>query len=121
MSNQDVYNIVTQDFTRVYNNYKRQIPVEFKRDVRPFQGQLRDVGRKSYNMQGLQIPISEVTRTKGESVCFNDELAQTPFYFRHFPIFENAPFIPSVGDIDNDPRYGTIITKEFQSKYKQIL
>lgn len=37
---------------------------------------------------------------------WNEALARSgPFYYRHWQIWDNAPFLPSRGDITLDPRY----------------
>lgn len=49
--------------------------------------------------------------------CFNEALDNSgPYYLRWWQPFDNAPFLPSCGDTDKDPRYG-VQTKTFTSEY----
>ena len=50
--------------------------------------------------------------------CFNEALNNSgQFYLRWWTPFDNAPFLPSNGDTDKDPRYLGVQTKSFTSEY----
>lgn len=116
------------DFTRGltqqdYQVYKNQLsfPKETKRDTRPFSGQLPyHTTSKQFNYQGYRPKIAMLTTPKGNSVCFNTQLAQTPFYNRSWQPFENMPFVPSTGDVFKDPRYSQT-TNNFSNEYKNTV
>lgn len=93
----------------------RAITPQLKRDLRPFTGQLpyHTTPKTWENPQLYMIP--ETTRVS--NVCFNDALYKSgPWYLRHWQIWDNAPFLPSSGDVTKDPRYG-MQTKSFTTEY----
>lgn len=96
----------------------RQNAPELKKDIRPFVGQLPYATTpKSYVNPMLQM-IPEQTRTS--RVCFNEALENSgPWYLRHWQIWDYAPFLPSMGDVTKDPRYG-IQTKGFTTDYLKL-
>jgi hypothetical protein len=50
--------------------------------------------------------------------CWNEALAQSgPWYLRHWQIWDNAPFLPTNGDVTKDPRYG-VNTRQFTKPQK---
>ena len=91
---------------------------ELKKDVRPFTGQLPYATTpRSYMNPGMQM-IPETTRVS--KVCFNEALENSgPFYLRRWQIWDYAPFLPSIGDVTKDPRYG-IQTKGFTTEYMRL-
>jgi len=114
--------LTTDDYTSVNFDADQQFKFtapELKKDLRPYTGQLpyRTTPR-SWEHKGNQM-IPEPTRVS--KVCFNDALENSgPWYLRHWQIWENAPFLPSIGDISKDPRYG-MQTKGFTTEYKKML
>jgi len=97
--------------------FRSQAP-QMKMDLRPFEGQLPySTVPKNYLNPGMQM-IPEQTRVS--KVCFNEALDNSgPWYLRHWTIFDYAPFLPSVGDVSKDPRYG-IQTKGFLTDYMKL-
>lgn len=86
-----------------------------------FEGQLpyRTTPRSWENRPTPTQMVPEVTQVS--KVCFNEALDNSgPWYLRHWPLWENAPFLPSIGDVSKDPRYA-IQTKGFTTEYKQML
>ena len=64
----------------------------------------------------LQQMIPRDTRVP-QSIL-KEALAQSgPFYLRRWQIWDNAPFLPSTGDVALDPRYGSD-TRRFTSSFK---
>jgi hypothetical protein len=90
-----------------------------KRTFNPWQGQLPySTTPRTYENPMLQM-IPEPTRVS--RVCFNDALEKSgPWYLRSWQPWENAPFLPSVGDVTKDPRFGEQ-TKGFTTEYKKLL
>src|SRR6478609_2746692 len=69
------------------------------------------------NMSDRMIP--EDTKMSWSRSCWNECLNQAgPWYLRHWQIFDYAPFVPTLGDIVADPRYGTVYTKKTTQTYK---
>lgn len=59
--------------------------------------------------------------TRVDSVCFKEALERSgPFYLRHWQIWDNAPFLPSNGDVAIDPRYLSAQTKGFTTEYQKL-
>ncbi|RKP33268.1 hypothetical protein BJ085DRAFT_31414 [Dimargaris cristalligena] len=86
--------------------------------VRQFSGQLP----YATTPRSFENPMTKIIPqpTKMGKVCFNDALDKAgPFYLRQWQIWENAPFIPSLGDVTKDPRYA-IQTKGFTTEYTRI-
>lgn len=85
---------------------------------RPYSSQLpyRTTPKTYIQPEYQMIPES----TRMSRVCFNEALDKSgPFYLRQWPIWDNAPFLPSVGDVTKDPRYG-MQTKSFLTEYRKI-
>lgn len=62
----------------------------------------------------------ETTRGVSPRCSFNERVeAQGPFYLRHWQIFDNAPFLPSEGDVTKDPRY-SVMTKGHSADYRLV-
>ena|SRR5947209_2721856 len=75
-------------------------------------------GRRIDPMNNKLVP--ESTREGDLTVQFNEAVDNSgPFYLRHWQIWDNAPFLPSAGDVSQDPRYG-IQTKGFTAEYKKL-
>ena len=117
----------TKHFTKkdnsVYQTYqnKHSFPKETKRDTRPFSDQLPyHTTSKQFNYQGYRPKIAQLTNTRGNSVCFNSQLAKTPFYLYHWQPFEDMPYIPFNGDVFKDPRYAKA-TNNFSNEYKNTV
>lgn len=91
---------------------------ELKKDVKPFVGQLPySTTPRSYTYPVMQM-VPEQTRVS--RVCFNEAVENSgPWYLRHWQIWDNAPFLPSLGDVTKDPRYG-IQTKGFTTEYMKL-
>jgi hypothetical protein len=90
-----------------------------KRKNDPFVGQLPYMTTaKTYVNPMIQlIPQS----TQINRVCFNEALANSgPFYLRHWQIWDNAPFLPSNGDVTLDPKYMSAQTKGFTAEYQKF-
>jgi hypothetical protein len=101
---------------KTYNMGRFTFPQETQRDTVPFSGQLPyNTTPKQYNFKGYRPEIAQSTNTRGNHVCFNTELAKTPFYLRKFIPRDNS----FNGDVTKDPRYG-IITNNFSNKYKHL-
>ena len=98
----------------------RDIGPELKKDIRPFEGQLPySTTPRSYLNPAMQM-VPQQTRIANSRVCFNEALDNSgPWYLRHWQIWDNAPFLPSVGDVTKDPRYG-IQTKGFTTDYMKL-
>lgn len=98
-------------------NKFRNIQQGTKRSTVPFSAQLPyNTTPRARGFSQRMIPES----TRVSRVCFNEALENSgPFYLRHWPIWENAPFLPSVGDVSKDPRYG-MQTKGFTTAYRQL-
>lgn len=96
----------------------RSTAPELKKDVRPFVGQLPyATSPKTWVNPGIQM-IPEQTRVS--RVCFYEALDNSgPFYLRQWPIWDYMPFLPSIGDVTKDPRYG-IQTKGFTTEYMKL-
>jgi hypothetical protein len=110
----------------VENTFRYTAP-EFKADLRlpnrqtgnfPYEGQLPySTTPKEYP----RIPYMAIPEnTQISKVCFNEALDNSgPWYLRSWQIWDNAPFLPSNGDVTKDPRYG-IQTKGFTTEYMNI-
>ncbi len=59
------------------------------------------------------------TKEIGEKLRLNDSFDQAKMSSRQFDLFDNAPFIPSVGDVGKDPRYA-IQTKNASGDYQLV-
>lgn len=96
----------------------RSTAPELKKDVRPFVGQLPYATTPKTWVNPMIQMIPEQTRVS--RVCFNEALDNSgPFYLRQWQIWDYAPFLPSAGDVTQDPRYG-IQTKGFTTEYLKI-
>ena len=85
-----------------------------------FQGQLPYLtSPRLYNTGVQERMIPEDTRVS--KVCFNEALEKSgPWYMRYWQIWDYAPFLPSIGDVTKDPRYGQQ-TRGFTTEYKKLL
>lgn len=90
-----------------------------KRSTDRWEGQLPySTTPKAYGTPGLQM-IPQSTRI--DAVCFREALDNSgPFYLRHWQIWDNAPFLPSGGDVSLDPKYHSMQTKGFTSSYLKL-
>ena len=80
-----------------------------------FQGQLPYATTPKQWIMPQKQMIPETTRIS--RACFNEALDESgPFYLRHWQIWDYAPFLPSNGDVTQDPRYG-MQTKGFTTDY----
>ena len=62
-----------------------------------------------------ELPID----TRVSRVCWNEAVAQAgPYYLRHWPLWDGAPFQPSIGDVSKDPRFGGSHTRQFTQQEK---
>ena len=93
------------------------LPQETKRDTLPFSDQLPySTTPKSFNTSAERFQVPQSTNSRGSFVCFNTELAKTPFYLRSWPSFE----VPRQRvDTTKDPRY-SVSTKIFSQNYKSF-
>jgi hypothetical protein len=109
------------DFPDAAFNAEQQfqsIAPTLKRDVRPFVGQLPYATTPKMWITPGERMIPAPTRVS--RVCFNEAVDNSgPFYLRRWQIWDNAPFLPSAGDVANDPRY-SIQTKTFTTEYNEL-
>lgn len=121
-ANDQFGSLMQGDYSSVNFDTEQQFkfnPPGMKKDARPYVGSLpyRTTPR-SWEHKGIQM-IPETTRVS--KVCFNDAVENSgPWYLRHWQIWDNAPFLPSMGDVSKDPRYG-MQTKGFTTEYKRML
>ena len=97
-----------------------QVKESLKRDKRlnRVSGQLPYLTTpRLFNAPGRRM-IPESTRDVEHRIRFNQKVDEAgPFYLRHWQIFDNAPFLPSSGDVTKDPRY-SIMTKGSNVEYQ---
>ncbi len=112
-----ISNDYTQQNRDTENQFRYQVS-GVKKDRSPFSAQLPyNTTPKTYTPPTHQM-IPQTTRF--DKVCFNEALDKAgPHYLRHWQIFDNAPFLPSNGDLSKDPRYGQQ-TKNFLTSYRKL-
>jgi len=85
---------VEQSFLPKYFGRERMIQGSLPKSTAP---------RLYNNPNDRMIPVD----TRVSASCWNEALAQSgPFYLRRWQIWDNAPYLPSNGDVSLDPRYG---------------
>jgi hypothetical protein len=82
----------------------------------PYSEQLPHAGQGVRWSTGQLIP--EPTRTT--RVAMNKAFEDTPYYERKWEPVEHLPVLPTIGNIDADPRYHSLSTKTNMTEYKQI-
>ena len=90
-------------------------PQNYQRKFRnSYSGQLPYATMGATPGYGQMVPET----TKASRVCINKSEEATPFYERYWPIVDHQPILPTIGDVDADPRYKARMTKTFTTEYK---
>ena len=111
---------ISSDFSNI--NYEADSQLRYtkpdnKRDVPRYSTQLPYLTTPHMVSTSNQQMIPKVGQFS--RICFNDALAKSgPFYLRSWQIWDNAPFLPSLGDVTKDPTRMAEQTKGFSTEYK---
>jgi len=113
----------TKDRSSYYSveqEFREQVTGVKKSHTNQWEGQLPYQTTPKSNVHTAIQMIPEY-RNPVNRVCFREAVDNSgPFYLRHWQIWDNAPFLPSNGDVTLDPKYMSEQTKGFTTEYHKL-